>query len=91
MNSLRQQCRPFNLYQNGTRILNKFVQPSIRALFVNYSTEISPTVTESQQFKAAVLHPKKQNLTVETLVLPEKAADGMVRHNLQNFILNKRK
>lgn len=49
---------------------------------MKYSTEISATGIEDEQFKAAVLHPKKQNLTVETLVLPETAADGMVRSNL---------
>lgn len=48
---------------------------------MKYSTEISATGIEDEQFKAAVLHPKKQNLTVETLVLPETAADGMVRSN----------
>lgn len=32
----------------------------------------------NEQFRAAVLHPKKTNLSVETLILPDAIADGMV-------------
>lgn len=51
---------------------------------MNYTTT-EPNLNDAEQFKAAVLHPKKQNLTVETLVLPDKAADGMVRKDLFFF------
>lgn len=78
MHSFRLQ---FKLHRCGTSLFKNFVQTSIKTCCVNHSTGISPSSTniENQQFKAAVLHPKKQNLTLETLVLPEKAADGMVR------------
>lgn len=81
MHSFRLQCQQFKLHRCATNLLQKFVQTSIKTCCVNYSTaELSsaPTNIENQQFKAAVLQPKKQNLTLETLVLPEKAADGMV-------------
>lgn len=81
MHSFRLQCQQFKLHRCATNLLQKFVQTSIKTCCVNYSTtEVSsaPNNFENQQFKAAVLQPKKQNLTLETLVLPEKAADGMV-------------
>lgn len=88
MHSFRLQCQQFKLHRCATNLLNKFVQTSIKTCCRTFSaTEIPATTTtaatniENQQFKAAVLHPKKQNLTLETLVLPEKAADGMVRQN----------
>lgn len=58
--------------------MKKCVRSSITNIYKQYSTETTSTGIEHEQFKAAVLHPKKQNLTVETLVLPETAADGMV-------------
>lgn len=33
---------------------------------------------ETSQFKAAVLHPKKHNLTIETMILPQTAEENMV-------------
>lgn len=84
MHSIRLQCHQFKLHRCATNLLQKFVQTSIKTCCANYSTaEVSaPTNNlENQQFKAAVLQPKKQNLTLETLMLPEKAADGMVRRN----------
>lgn len=53
------------------------MKPSLIGCYSNFSTQ-SSSLDESDQFKAAVLHPKKQNLTIDTLVLPENAADGMV-------------
>lgn len=88
MHSIRLQCQQFKLHRCATNLLNKFVQTPIKTCCVNYTTEVSPSTTtiniENQQFKAAVLQPKKQNLTLETLVLPEKAADGMVRTKKTN-------
>lgn len=37
-----------------------------------------PNSNETSQFKAAVLHPKKHNLTIETMVLPQSAEENMV-------------
>lgn len=77
MHSLRWQCQRLNFYRNATSLLEKYVKSAIKTCYSNYSTQtFSEKATD--QFKAAVLHPKKQNLTVETLVLPEAAADGMV-------------
>lgn len=78
MHSLRLQCSRFNLYRNTFSLLEKYAKPSITSCCSNFSTVLS-NLDEADQFKAAVLHPKKQNLTVDTLVLPETAADGMVR------------
>lgn len=80
MHSFRLQCQQFKLHRCAgvANLLKTIVQPSIKTHYINYSSEISSTNIECQQFKAAVLHPKKTNLTLETLVLPEKAADGMV-------------
>lgn len=85
MHSIRLQCQQFKLHRCASNLLQKFVQTSIKTCCVNHSTaEVSASTNniENQQFKAAVLQPKKQNLTLETLVLPEKAADGMVRIKL---------
>lgn len=88
MHSFRLQCQQFKLHRCGANLLKKFVQTSIKTCCVNYySREISSDSIENQQFKAAVLYPKKQNLTLETLVLPDKAADGMVRF-FTNHCLN---
>lgn len=76
MHSFRLQCHRINFYRKGTSLLKKCVRSSITNIYKQYST--TSTGIEHEQFKAAVLHPKKQNLTVETLVLPETAADGMV-------------
>lgn len=78
MHSFRLQCHRINFYRKRTSLLEKCVRLSITNSCKQYSTETSSTGIEHEQFKAAVLHPKKQNLTVETLVLPETAADGMV-------------
>lgn len=83
MHSIRLQCQQFKLHRCAANLVQKFVQTSIKSGCVNYSTaEVSAATNniENQQFKAAVLQPKKQNLTLETLVLPERAADGMVRN-----------
>lgn len=83
MHSIRLQCQQFKLHRCATNLFQKYVQTSIKTGCVNYSTaELSASTNnvENQQFKAAVLQPKKQNLTLETLMLPEKAADGMVRN-----------
>lgn len=77
MHAIRLQCHRFNFHRNFTGLLEKYVKTSIKSGCLNYTTT-DPNLNEAEQFKAAVLHPKKQNLTVETLVLPEKAADGMV-------------
>lgn len=84
MHSIRLQCQQYKLHRCAANLLRKFVQTSIKTSCANYSTAqvaaASTNNVETQQFKAAVLQPKKQNLTLETLVLPEKAADGMVRN-----------
>lgn len=77
MHSLRLQCCRLNLYRNSFSLLKKYSKPSITSCCSKFSTQLS-NLDEADQFRAAVLHPKKQNLTVETLVLPETAADGMV-------------
>lgn len=81
MHSFRLCCRRINFVRNTTCLLENHVKPLVKtSCLSNYSTE-SPKIDEADQFKAAVLHPKKQNLTIETLVLPESAASGMVRIN----------
>lgn len=84
MHSIRLQCQQFKLHRCAANLLQKFVQTSIKTSCANCSTAAVSAPTNSidnqQQFKAAVLQPKKQHLTLETLVLPERAADGMVRN-----------
>lgn len=77
MHSLQLQCRRLNIYRNASCLLKKYVKSSIRTCYSNYSTA-AVDINDVEQFRAAVLHPKKQNLCVETLVLPETAASGMV-------------
>lgn len=76
MNSLRLQCGKLNIYRNAFNLFEKCVKSSIRS----YSSisSVQQSDIDAEEFKAAVLHPKKQSLAVETLVLPDKAADGMV-------------
>lgn len=84
MHSLRLCCRRIQYYRNTTCLLENHVKSLVKTRCSNYSTE-SLKIDEVDQFKAAVLHPKKQNLTIETLVLPEIAASGMVRINQSIF------
>lgn len=82
MHAIRLHCHRINFHSNVVRLLKNHVEPSIKNVYLNYSTTPpppSPNINDADQFKAAVLHPKKQNLTVETLVLPDTAADGMVK------------
>lgn len=75
-----QSLHRLNLYRNTYFLLEKYVKPTIAKCYSNFPIE-SANLEVADQFKAAVLHPKKQNLTIETLVLPETAADGMVLCN----------
>lgn len=81
---LELQCHRFNIYRKGTSLLKKYITSSLQTCSINkYSTDSLSTGTENRQFKAAVLQPKKQNLTIETLVLPDvieekNQYDGMV-------------
>ncbi|XP_031621650.1 quinone oxidoreductase-like protein 2 homolog [Contarinia nasturtii] len=87
MHTLRLQCQRLNLYQSASHLLEKYVKTSISACRSNLTTK-SPNLDDTEQFKAAVLHPKKTNLSIETLVLPETAADGMVRVGIDYCAIN---
>lgn len=85
MHSLRLQCQRLHFYRNASILLEKCVNlTSIKNCYSNYCTAAISNLDETDQFKAAVLHPKKQNLSIETLVLPESTADGMVCINKRN-------
>lgn len=81
MNSFRLPYRKLNIYRNAFCLLENYVKSSIKT---SYSTEAA-NINDAEQFKAAVLQPKKQNLTIETLVLPEVADNGMVIININRF------
>lgn len=72
MHSIRLCVRPPHLYRTLTSLLTKQTKSSLNAFYS------SSNIPETDQFKAAVLHPKKQNLTVESLVLTDEATDNLV-------------
>lgn len=66
-------CRQFQVYKALARLWSQPAKCTFRA----YST---PAINESESvhFKAAVLHPNKQSLTIETMADRTKLEDGMV-------------
>lgn len=87
MHSLRLLSNCSMLYRQLSILLEKNVKQNFSSFYS--SKEATETnINEAEQFKAAVLHPKKSNLNVETLVLPNTIADGMVSPcNLTMLIL----
>lgn len=68
-------------------MLENCIETTHNAFYSDIKTPNASEKNETDQFKAAILHPKKQNLVVETIVLPEATKEGMVRNIIENFLL----
>lgn len=79
MHSLRLYLQSSRLCKELTSALSRKVNPNYRA-FCSIKVTLDSDLADIEQFKAAVLHPKRVNLNVETLVLPNTISDNLVRY-----------
>lgn len=79
MHTFRLHFQSSKLCKQLTYSLSKKVKTNFRA-FCTLKVTPESDLADFEQFKAAVLHPKKVNLNVETLVLPNAISDDMVRY-----------
>lgn len=68
-------------------LLENFIVYTNNASYSDIRTSNEGEKNETNQFQAAMLHPKKQNLVVETIVFPDAAKEGMVRTIIGKFSL----
>lgn len=79
MHSLRLYLQCSRLCKELTSAFSNKVNPNYRA-FCSIKVTLESDLADIDQFKAAVLHPKRVNLNVETLVLPNVISDNLVRY-----------
>lgn len=77
MHSLHLHSYSLKFCRQLTSLLSKNVKPNSRAFCsVKLPQDLDPA--NDEQFRAAFLHPKKKNLSVEPLTLRKKITDGQV-------------